>query len=181
MTWEWSFLDCKSCFLYSVWVCPRILHLPQNPTPSHHVVIKDYNFRFYGWHCFSASPIPEQIHGVAICRFFETRFTLTCAVPRMVPSAAVEVSRRGRSWHWKPSCIGWSSVHRSWFRTLNHRKDRLLSSPDGIVWDWWWGEQGPYMKMSVVLKGFVFLETPHLRLAQLLRVGKKNPALYSCL
>ena len=43
----------------------------------------------------------------------ETRFTLTCAVPRMVPSAAVEVSLcRGRSWHWKPSCIevtGWKA------------------------------------------------------------------------
>ena len=181
MTWQWSFLDWQwSCFLYSVRV-PRILHLPQNPTPSHHVVIKDYNFRSYRWNwCFfSASPIPEQIHGVAICRRRDQVHIDLCG-----PAYGTFCRSRGftlpgkeltleaklhRSHRVKSSEAG----HRSWFRTLSHQKDRLLSSPKGIGWDWWWGSRD-HMNMSVVLKGFVFLETPHLRLAQLFVLARRT-------
>jgi hypothetical protein len=127
----------------------------------------------------SASPIPEQIHGVAICRRRDQVHIDLCG-----PAYGTFCRSRGftlpgkeltleaklhRSHRVKSS----EAVHRSWFRTLNHQKDRLLSSPKGIGWDWWWGSRD-HMKMSVVLKGFVFLETPHLRLAQLFVLARRT-------
>ena len=122
---------------------------------------------------FSASPISEQ---TVVSQFavVEMRFTLTCAVPRMVPSAAVEASPcpRGRSWHWKPSCI----------EVTRGRVKRPEKAGD------WWLVMFEDLKPSILGEMIVFYplgwglvrgNSANLRLVQLFVLTRRTLQLYS--